>query len=343
MVFTDGSLLGFVFAALLALAACGNVSPPHQPAEGGQAQPGTASSEVGLASSADNSPIVAFRVRTRAVSPQSSQPHESVVEVDAQGRERRQSLFVKDGEQELHFSYVVGKMHYATRSANRERSCIAVDEQKLAGSGEQPYLRASDIYLRPFPENDAEQSAQPVESGIIVNGFLTDRYVLTSTEKIGDVQLEETRELWVARGLNVVVRERNESIGTRAAPSLIQPTSTRMASEYAIERIEGDFAVDLPPSCRGGGDVPFPPGAKDVSLNAWATTFETDASPAETETFYREAMAQAGWALQQRSGFEEAVLIFGRDERQIQVQVGRKVSPQTLEHEPVTLVLIVLQ
>lgn len=273
-------------------------------------------------------PVSAYRAIYRLELQQgnnAAEPLEYITEVDGEGRARYQSSFVNDNGQKITvFVYTVDQTSYTTASDN-ENFCIALAEDKPAGVP-QPRDWLNDI-----------ESAELAEQGVEVNGFLTDRYTFRDRIETQEVQAEISGEVWVARGLNIIIRHRGESVGRMmAAPDSNTMEDARVSWEYSFERIASDFEVEIPAACLEGGDLPVPPGAKNSMRAGGMTSFDIDSPVNEVAAFYKEEMQKAGWTLAEESAYGDTVtLSFEKGDQ--------KVSAQISKDEQITRVILILE
>lgn len=306
------------------------VSAPVQEQKAVLAQIGTTLGEQPAAAGDQATPQApsAFRTTYRLelqLGSDPADPLEYVTEVDREGRVRYQTSFVdSDGKQASVSIYTVGETSYTIASANPD-FCVALTEDAPAGV--------------PQPRDwlDTIASAELAEQGVEVNGFITDRYTFKEKVESPQVQAEISGEVWVARGSNIIVRHRGESVGkmlaaaiaaaseeSGATPSANMMQDARIAWEYDIAPIEDDFEVEIPEACLKGGDLPMPPGIKNTMRAGGMTSFDVEAPAADIVTFYKDAMKQAGWTLAEETSYgDTAIMKFEKDGQTVLVQVTK--------------------
>jgi len=174
--------------------------------------------------------------------------------------------------------------------------------------------------------------ANRIETGVSVEGILTDRYRITS-ENMTNADDSETPKItdgsvYVARDGGYIVRF--EMSGTVNTPeNEFDPnTETQVAMDYTFIPFEdGSLVISPPTECAdqlaGGSNYPVMDGASDLTSMQDMVFYTVDASLEEVQDFYRTKMVEEGWTLTKDVGggtISFATLEFPKDG--VTVEVG---------------------
>ncbi|MDW8396513.1 MAG: hypothetical protein RMM31_09755 [Anaerolineae bacterium] len=296
-----------------------------QAAPGAQSAPAGGETKPSGAGAAE--PLDAYRLTYRLDAEYGSekQPLTVITNVDAQGRARYEASAISDGKLVTVTLLAVDQMRYTLSSDNAD-FCMALATEQPEG-----FPRPTD-WLSAYVEE-----AELAEEGVEVNGFLTDRYTFKQKIDTPEVKADLSGEVWVARGLNIVVRHRGESVGKMlAGPDTTEMQDARVRWELSVERLGSDFKIEVPEACLKGTDLPIPTNAKNLFRAGDMTSFETATTVNEVVAFYKQEMEKAGWTLAEESSYGgTTILTFEKGERKVSVQLEKA--------EGVTRVMLMLE
>ena len=173
--------------------------------------------------------------------------------------------------------------------------------------------------------------AKRVETGVSIEGVITDRYELTS-ENMADLDTSETPKVsdgsvYVAQDGGYIVRiEMNGTVNT--ADNDFDPnTEAQVSLNYTFIPVEdGSLVITPPAECAdqlaGGNDYPVMDGASELISMQDMVFYTVTASLDEVLDFYRTKMAEDGWTLTKDVGggsISFATLEFTKDGETVEV------------------------
>ena len=173
--------------------------------------------------------------------------------------------------------------------------------------------------------------AKRVETGVNIEGVVTDRYEFTS-ENMADPGSSETPKVsngsvYVAQDGGYIVRiEMNGTVNT-AENGFDLNTETQVSLNYTFIPVEdGSLNIVPPAECAeqlaGGSDYPVMDGASGLVSMQDTVFYTVNASLDEVLNFYRTKMAEDGWTLTNDVGggtVSFATLEFSKDVESVEV------------------------
>ena len=183
--------------------------------------------------------------------------------------------------------------------------------------------------------------AQLVESGVEIDGILTDRYELTSENMAdaGDSEVPNIQDgsVYVARDGGYIVRVEMTGTVNTAENGFDPNTEAQVTLTYTFIPVEnGALVVSPPTECAdqlsGTSEYPVIDGASELISFENSFFYTYTGSLEDVTDFYRTKMVEDGWTLTNESGganISFATLSFSRDYESIDVkaiQNGDEVS-----------------
>ena len=183
--------------------------------------------------------------------------------------------------------------------------------------------------------------AKRIETGVSIEGIVTDRYELTS-ENMTDPDNSETPKItdgsvYIAQDGGYIVRiEMNGTVNT-AENDFDPNTETQVSLNYTFIPVEdGTLLITPPAECEeqlsGGSEYPVMEGASELFSMQDTMFYTVNASLEEVLDFYRTAMSEDGWTLSNEMGggsVSFATLEFTKDGESVEVNAittGEAVS-----------------
>jgi len=202
-----------------------------------------------------------------------------------------------------------------------ETGCVVLPAQEL----DNPYDEMIDA--SEFLSGDADL----LESGVMVNGVLTDQYRLDADNidsgdpESGEQVNVEQGSIFVARQGGYVVRVVIEGTGYSEVLSG-DPTLEGQIS-YELDFTPSDQPIEIlpPEGCAGADDSDYPvlDDAFDITSVVGLYSYYTNYSFDDVVSFYKTQMAAAGWALSDELlASPVGMLAFTRADEQVQVLIS---------------------
>ena len=197
----------------------------------------------------------------------------------------------------------------------------------------------------PNLQEEITGQAQRVESGIEVNGFVTDKYELSSENLVTDDELISAF-VYVARNGGFITlfelqgRAKIDFQGLGLSPyQLADPNQladfTRADNYISVE--DGSLSIAIPASCVNpaglAGEFPVMDGALASIIGTGSVFYQIAKPGSEVADFYRAEMPNRGWALtedtiaesvitESGSTFPVVTLVFTKDGKNVEVTVA---------------------
>jgi hypothetical protein len=170
--------------------------------------------------------------------------------------------------------------------------------------------------------------APRVESGIEVNGYVTDKYELSSENFVAFGAELISAFVYVARDggfITLYERHHREKTGYSGFDPN-QFTDITTASNF-IPVEDGSLNIAIPAACDNAaglaGELPVMDGATNVSISLWQVSYQIEKPAAEVADFYRAEMPKRGWAPTEDTIVNpyDTTLVFTRDGKNFIVKV----------------------
>lgn len=172
--------------------------------------------------------------------------------------------------------------------------------------------------------------AQRVESGIDVNGFVTDKYALTSENMNADDELMGAFVYVVRDGGFITLFEmqgRSKTDYQGLDPN--QFTDITTAYDY-IPVEDGSLDIAIPVECNNPAgltsEFPVMDGATNLNKSPEFVTYQIEKPRSEVANFYRAEMPNRGWTLTDEGIGGGIFLVFTKDGKNVRVTVAGNSS-----------------
>jgi len=170
--------------------------------------------------------------------------------------------------------------------------------------------------------------APRVESGIEVNGYVTDKYELSS-ENIVVVPGELVSAfVYVARDGGFITLYETQGREEKATAPGFDPNQfadITTASNYILVE-DGSLDIAIPAACdkEAGltGEFPVMDGATNLSTSPGQVSYQIEKPRSEVADFYRAEMPKRGWALTKEGTLIGISLVFTKDGKNVEVTVA---------------------
>jgi hypothetical protein len=172
-----------------------------------------------------------------------------------------------------------------------------------------------------------------IESGVMVNGVLADRYAIESENIVGSPEAGGGEMTELEEGSIAVARDGGYLvqliIDGRSTGSILgdgEESETDIRYELNFEPTDEVTEIPLPPACEAtagaGTDYPILDDAFERSSFEGILTYQTNYILDDVMAFYREEMGNDGWTLESDELFPPLVsYIFSRDGEQVEVVI----------------------
>jgi hypothetical protein len=208
--------------------------------------------------------------------------------------------------------YRLGEQDYlVSTEISSQAGCMRLDAEQ---SSVQPALLPKDIFT-------FIRLGDLVQSGETADGFVTDHYKLAEAGLgIGSAQ-GWNGDVWVAQQGGFIVRFSGSAEGEVTLTG--RPGSGRLEWEYALNA-ENTVAIGLPEDCSEIGlpDILLPDGAQNLTQMGSQLSFTSQEQAAELSDFYRRALPESGWTIDEDAGAGSVFTLNASQEgRSIQVVI----------------------
>lgn len=168
--------------------------------------------------------------------------------------------------------------------------------------------------------------APRVESGIEVNGFVTDKYELTSENMFSDDELISAF-VYVARDGGFITLFDMQGLSKTDYQGLDPNQFTNVTTAYNYIPVEdGSLDIAIPVECNnpGGltGEFPVMDGATNLNKSPEFVTYQIEKPRSEVADFYRAEMPNRGWTLTDEGIGGGVFLVFTKDGKNVRVTVA---------------------
>jgi hypothetical protein len=187
--------------------------------------------------------------------------------------------------------FIVGDQTYMFDPSNPDFPCI------MMSGGEELF---SDIqFLDPDDYFDIIQTETLLESGVMINGVLTNHYKVGSTGIDIDDITSQVGDIWLAQDGEYIVRYYGEAEGTFDTGEETGTGSVRW--RYDLHDIDQVPSIQLPPECleqqQATEAVPIPGNATNKEILSGLVSFESPDTPDQVAEFYRQRLPDEGWTI----------------------------------------------
>lgn len=168
--------------------------------------------------------------------------------------------------------------------------------------------------------------APRVESGIEVNGFVTDKYELISDNILADDELISAF-VYVARDGGFITLFEMQVRAKIDFQGLDPNQFTDITTAYNYISVEdGSLDIAIPAECNNPdgltGEFPVMDGATNLSTSPEFVTYQIEKPRSEVADFYRAEMPKRGWALTDEGIGGGIFLVFTKDGKNVRVTVA---------------------
>lgn len=168
--------------------------------------------------------------------------------------------------------------------------------------------------------------ARRVESGIAVNGFVTDKYELSRENLVGDAELISAF-VYVARNggfITLFERQGREKTDLQGLDPNQFADLTATFNFIPVE--DGSLNIAIPAACEDpaglAGEFPVMDGATNLSTSLGQVSYQIEKPRSEVADFYRAEMPKRGWALTTEGTLIGISLVFTKDGKNVEVTVA---------------------
>lgn len=193
----------------------------------------------------------------------------------------------------------------------------------LASSMQGPSMLESMFKLQDMITGQAPR----VESGIEVNGYVTDKYELSS-ENFVEVPGELVSAfVYVARDGGFITLFELQGRSKTDYQGLDPNQFTDVTSAYNFIPVEdGSLDIAIPAECNNpaglAGEFPVMDGATELSTSLGQVSYKIEKPRSEVADFYRAEMPKRGWALTTEGTLIGISLVFTKDGKNVEVTVA---------------------
>jgi outer membrane lipoprotein-sorting protein len=219
--------------------------------------------------------------------------------------------------------FKLGETSYMYTASNEQGQpfCLSMEGQNT-GLEDNPLFQA-DQFLGSI--NDANL----VESGVTVNGFVTDHYAfdqsnVTSKEAFTSIK----GDFWVAQDGGYVVKYTATIVGKLggAFGSSSQDDGT-MDWEYNLNKVNESFEITLPDECKNAGaseDIPVPDNATDKTVVGGQIIFKSPDAPDQVAQYYRDELVKLDWVAGDETAMGDLfILNYTKDNRKLSITISK--------------------
>lgn len=171
--------------------------------------------------------------------------------------------------------------------------------------------------------------ASRVESGIEVNGFVTDKYELSSANKVQADEADEpiSEFVYVARNGGFITRLESQVRGKIDDYGFDPNQFTDITTTFNFILVEdGSLNIAIPAGCDNlaglAGEFPVMDGATNLSTSPGQVSYQIEKPRSEVADFYRTEMPKRGWALTTEGTLIGISLVFTKDGKNVEVTVA---------------------
>ncbi|MCJ7623448.1 MAG: hypothetical protein MUO76_08080 [Anaerolineaceae bacterium] len=187
--------------------------------------------------------------------------------------------------------FIVGDQTYMFDPSDTDFTCI------MMSGGEELF---SDIQLlEPDDYFDVIQTEALLESGVMINGVLTNHYKVSETGIDIDDITSQGGDLWLAQDGRYIVRYYGEADGLFDTGDETGTGSVRW--KYDLHDIDQVPPIQLPPECleqqQSTEAVPIPGNATNKEILSGIVSFKSPDNPDQVVDFYRQKLPEEGWTI----------------------------------------------
>jgi hypothetical protein len=205
-----------------------------------------------------------------------------------------------------------GQVLLVSTEISSQAGCMRLDADQ---SGVQSALRPTDIFT-------FIRLGDLVQSGETTDGFVTDHYKLAEAGLgIGSAQ-GWAGDVWVAQQGGFIVRFSGSAEGEINLTG--RPRAGRLEWEYKVD-VENAIVISLPEDCSEIGlpDLLLPDNVQNLMQVGSQLSFTSQALAVDLADFYRGALAEGGWTIDEDAGTGSIfILSASQEERSIQVAIS---------------------
>jgi len=168
--------------------------------------------------------------------------------------------------------------------------------------------------IRSFQPEDYFQGIQIgslIESGVKVNGVLTDHYIVQNPGiNLNNVDLQHS-EIWLAQDGGNIIRFTGQVHAD--LPASVMNGNGIASWEYNLKDINQVEGLQVPTDClqqlQPTGDIPIPPNATEQQTLAGIITFNSPDSPEIVGEYYRQHLPLQDWKITNDTSLAEMVMM----------------------------------
>ena len=168
--------------------------------------------------------------------------------------------------------------------------------------------------------------APRVESGIEVNGFVTDKYELSGKNLVGDAK-PISAFAYVARAGGFITLFESQGQDKIDLFGFDPNQFTDVTSTFNFIPVEdGSLNIVVPAACEDpaglAGEFPVMDGATNLSTSLGQVSYQIEKPRSEVADFYRAEMPKRGWTLTTEGTLIGISLVFTKDGKNVEVTVA---------------------